>query len=234
VAQLIVLNAHPVPPPSSILVPEGSRKGEFAAGPEGRPGATAHPEVRQGNQAAEPAEHVFVAAAASATPAPAIVGLPPVFDAPQPKAHAAYKGDIPLASESSGIPQITLRQYYPMVLSVPNFSSSSGSWKFRFVRSDPGDQESDFSGPGPLQQVDPAYSTVLVQDHVEGIVLLHATIREDGTVSDVRVLQGADSRLDENVRVALTQWRFRPALRRGVPVSVEAEVSVTCRVPHRQ
>src|SRR5258708_39677497 len=54
IGQLIALNVHPVAPGGPLKVPEGSRQGEFAAGPTGRPGATARPEIAAGNTDAPP------------------------------------------------------------------------------------------------------------------------------------------------------------------------------------
>src|SRR5579864_6592390 len=46
--QLLVLNVNPVAPNGPMTVPEGNRQGEFAAGPNGRVGATAKPEIAAG------------------------------------------------------------------------------------------------------------------------------------------------------------------------------------------
>src|SRR6185312_16878435 len=47
--QLLALNAQPTAPVGPVTVPEGNRRGEFAASPSGRPGATAQPETLAGN-----------------------------------------------------------------------------------------------------------------------------------------------------------------------------------------
>jgi len=65
-----------------------------------------------------------------------------------------------------------------------------------------------------------------MQDHVQGTVTLYAIIHSDGTVGDVRILDGFDARLDENARLALEKWKFRPGTRNGTPVDVEAVVKV--------
>jgi protein TonB len=65
-----------------------------------------------------------------------------------------------------------------------------------------------------------------MQDRVQGTVTLNAIIRSNGTVGDVRVLDGCDARLDENARLALERWKFRPGTRNGAPVDVEAVVRV--------
>lgn len=89
---------------------------------------------------------------------------------------------------------------------------------------------SKLSSPDPIKKVDPAYPANMVHDRIEGVVVLHAVIRTDGTVGEVKVLEGFNERLDENARVALQQWRFRPGTRNGVPVEIEAVVRVPFRV----
>jgi len=70
-----------------------------------------------------------------------------------------------------------------------------------------------------------------VHDRVEGTVVLYGIIHRDGSVGDVRILEGFDSILDENARAALEKWRFRPGTRNGAPVDVEVVVRVPFRVP---
>jgi len=70
-----------------------------------------------------------------------------------------------------------------------------------------------------------------MHDRVEGVVVLYAIIRSDGSVDGVRVLEGVDERLNENARKALQQWRFRPGTKDGQPVDIEAVVRVPFKVP---
>ena len=51
-------------------------------------------------------------------------------------------------------------------------------------------------------------------------------MRSDGSVGDVKVLQGLGGGLDERAIQAVRQWRFAPARRRGAAVDVVVEVSV--------
>ena len=69
--------------------------------------------------------------------------------------------------------------------------------------------------------IDPAYPLELMSDRIEGTVVLYAVIHSDGTVGEVRVLEGVESQLDENAMAALKHWKFRPGNRGGVPVDVE-------------
>jgi TonB family protein len=125
------------------------------------------------------------------------------------------------------------RKHYSMRLSMPNLTSSVGSWSVRFAELNPSSvsTESDLSAPEAISKVDPAYPQDLRQDRVEGTVVLYAIIRSDGSVAQVRVLEGFDQRLDESARKALEQWRFRPGTKGGLPVDIEAVVRVPFKVP---
>src|SRR5205814_8252825 len=48
VGQLIALGINPTMPTGPVTVPSGNRRGEFAAGPEGKTGAPGTPEIKAG------------------------------------------------------------------------------------------------------------------------------------------------------------------------------------------
>ena len=233
--QLLVLNARPIAPTGPLTVPEGNRPGEFAASPEGRPGATARPEIKTGNDPSAvnrntnesgpgqiyvsppPATITANAVVASPAPPPAAKTLAPDKTAGQPPDR--------IDTQVFGT-----RKHYSMKLSMPNLSSSVGSWTVRFAALSPSSAETGLSAPEAITKVDPAYPQELIHDRVEGTVTLHAIIRRDGSVDQVTVLDGFDERLNENARKALLQWRFRPGTRDGVPIDVEAVVRVPFKV----
>ena len=228
--QLLAINIQPLPPAGPVSVPEGNRQGEFAASPEGKPGASARPEIKAGNTIAnEPAGNH---SAADSGPGNVYVAEPPhkivadaVVTAPAPPPHN-HSADVPIGDRLDN--QIFgVRKQYSIRLSMPNLNSITGSWIMRFARlnSEPGQAE-DISAPEPLSKVDPAYPLSMMQDRVQGTVTLYAIIHSDGSVGDVRILDGFDARLDENARLALESWKFRPGTRNGTPVDVEAVVRV--------
>jgi TonB family protein len=228
--QLLAINIQPLAPAGPVSVPEGNRKGEFAATPEGKPGATGKPEINAGPSSADQPSGKH---AADSGPANVYVAEPPrkivadaVVAAPAPAPAHARPADVP--SGDRVVNQVFgARKQYSIRLSMPNLNSVTGSWIMRFARlnSEPG-QEEDISAPEPLSKVDPAYPASMMQDHVQGTVTLYAIIHSDGSVGDVRILDGFDARLDENARLALEKWKFRPGTRNGAPVDVEAVVKV--------
>ena len=121
------------------------------------------------------------------------------------------------------------RKYYTMALNTPNLTSAGGSWIFRFAERSATAKAGEVTAPVAVREIDPAYPADLIRDRIEGVVILYAVIRSDGSVAEVKVLEGFDDRLDENARQALSRWHFVPGTRNGNPVDLEAVV----RIPFR-
>jgi TonB family protein len=169
---------------------------------------------------------------------------PSPFDAPSARqtmmAKAVPPPDLPRPAVIEGPPPDHVdqsvfggRKYYTMLLNTPNLTSTSGSWIFRFAELDLRTKSGQLTAPVALAKVDPAYPADLMRDGVEGVVICYAVIRSDGTVGDVKILEGFDSRLDENARRALSRWHFRPGTRNGAPVDLEMVVRIPFRAGHR-
>jgi protein TonB len=56
--------------------------------------------------------------------------------------------------------------------------------------------------------------------------VLEIVVRSNGTVGDIKVLQGLGGGLDQRAIDAVRQWQFSPARRFGTPVDVVVEVAV--------
>jgi TonB family protein len=121
------------------------------------------------------------------------------------------------------------KRYYSLTMNMPNLTSASGSWVMRFAELHPTPVRGDLTAPVATAKVDPAYPAELMRSGVEGTVVLYAVIRSDGSVGSVRVLRGFDSQLDENARIALSRWHFRPATKNGEAVDLEAVVQIPFR-----
>jgi TonB family protein len=130
------------------------------------------------------------------------------------------------------------KKIYKMLVNMPNLNSATGSWILNFTElrmnsGGPSVGSSDLSGPAPLRKVDPKYPPTLINEHVEGEVVLYAVIRRDGSVDSIQLVRGIDEQLDANAMNALSQWKFRPALREGTPVELEAIVHIPFHAPER-
>jgi periplasmic protein TonB len=84
--------------------------------------------------------------------------------------------------------------------------------------------------PRLLKEVRADYTEEARRRGLRGEVVLEIVVRRDGTVGDVKILQGLGSGLNEQAVQAVKQWRFAPAQRHGVPVDVIVEVAVEFRL----
>jgi len=72
--------------------------------------------------------------------------------------------------------------------------------------------------PEAITRVAPEYPPAARQAGVDGTVMLSANVLEDGTVGDVKVVNSIPL-LDAAAIAAVRQWRFRPAIAKGLPVA---------------
>lgn len=121
-----------------------------------------------------------------------------------------------------------------MHIDMPNLTSVSGSWILDFAQLDE-ELSAAARGKGRLatpvleHKVDPEYPPAFIKAHVEGQVILYAIIRKNGTVDSIQRVRGLEPQLDKNAMDALSQWKFQPATRDGVPVDIEAVVFIPFR-----
>jgi len=83
----------------------------------------------------------------------------------------------------------------------------------------------------PVRKIDPKYPPTLIDERVEGEVVLYAVIRSDGSVDSIQLVRGIDEQLDANAMDALSRWKFRPAAKQGTPVELEAIVHIPFHPP---
>jgi TonB family protein len=76
-----------------------------------------------------------------------------------------------------------------------------------------------------IHKVTPTYPPAAKSAHVQGVVLLDATIGKDGSIQDLRVISG-DSLLVDAAIGAVQQWRYSPFLLAGEPVAVRTTITV--------
>jgi TonB family protein len=85
--------------------------------------------------------------------------------------------------------------------------------------------------PVAIFQPLPAYTEEARKARAEGIVLIQAIIRRDGTVDSFKVIRGLGYGLDESaINTIATKWRFRPGTFNGQPVDVQANIEVSFRL----
>jgi protein TonB len=79
--------------------------------------------------------------------------------------------------------------------------------------------------PQKVHDLLPTYPAIAQAARVQGLVIVEATISEDGRVVNARVLRSIPL-LDEAALEAVRQWRYTPTLLNGVPVPVIMTVTV--------
>jgi len=100
----------------------------------------------------------------------------------------------------------------------PGSGGGTGGGPFR-----PG---SGIEPPRLLREVRADYTEDARQRGLSGDVVLEIVVRRDGSVGDIKILQGLAGGLNDRAVQAVRQWRFAPARRQGTPVDVVVEVAV--------
>jgi periplasmic protein TonB len=76
-----------------------------------------------------------------------------------------------------------------------------------------------------LSGTDPRYPAIAIAAHVQGTVVLKATISKAGSIENLRFVSGPPM-LEQAAEDAVRTWRFRPYLLNGEPVEIETTVNV--------
>jgi TonB family protein len=88
----------------------------------------------------------------------------------------------------------------------------------------------DVSMPQLLSKVEPEYSEEARKAKYSGTVLLSIIVDEHGLPRDIRVIRPVGLGLDEKAIEAVSRWRFRPGVKGGRAVSVQANIEVSFRL----
>ena len=86
------------------------------------------------------------------------------------------------------------------------------------------------SAPRIIYQPDPEYSEEARKAKYSGTVVLYIQVDETGHATHMRVVKGIGLGLDEKALEAVNKWRFKPGLKDGKPVTVEAHIEVNFRL----
>ncbi|HVB99698.1 MAG TPA: TonB family protein [Candidatus Dormibacteraeota bacterium] len=164
------------------------------------------------------------------SPLPRIAALSPLALRPPDSlpAHRNAAGGSGIAPHDLAHEILGMRPIHTLLMNMPNLTSATGSWVLQFARV-PGVKiplGGSIVPPLPVRKVDPEYPPDLIQEEVEGEVVLYAVIGKDGTVSHIRVVKGLDPVLDRNAEAAFAKWKFRPALADNNPIDLEVLVHI--------
>jgi len=246
--RLIALGIHPVAPTGPVPVPAGNRRGSFAATPKGKPGASGTPDLAgsksqaQGAGARGDGGSGVNAGKNGALPAGLYVGagdpnntreVASLSTPGRPGERSGTRVASPVSDDKITDTDRKVfrgKRVYGRTLNMPNLNSSTGSWVIKFAELDGGRKDGELLEPVATEKSDPGYPLELMRANVHGMVTLYAVIHSNGKVSDIRVLNSPDERLDAYAESALARWKFVPAERAGKPVALEAVVEIPFRV----
>jgi len=83
-----------------------------------------------------------------------------------------------------------------------------------------------FSAPLVIYQVDPEFSEEARRAKHYGTVILIVDVDTTGRAANIRVARSLGLGLDEKAVEAVSRWRFKPGMRGGRPVTVQATIEV--------
>lgn len=76
-----------------------------------------------------------------------------------------------------------------------------------------------------INRVQPVYPPLARQTRVQGTVRLHAILNTDGTVQELKVIEGHPLLIQAAIAAA-QQWRYQPTMVNGRPAEVDTEIDV--------
>lgn len=80
-----------------------------------------------------------------------------------------------------------------------------------------------------IYRVSPSYPREALRNHIQGEVVLKATIGTDGQVTDL-VAESGPPELVEAAKDAVAHWRYKPYLFNGKPVIVDSKIRILFRL----
>jgi TonB family protein len=86
------------------------------------------------------------------------------------------------------------------------------------------------SAPTLIYKVEPEYSEEARKAKWQGVVVLAVVVDEKGMPQNIRVIRSLGLGLDQKAIEAVEKWRFRPGMKDGRPVAVQATIEVNFRL----
>jgi protein TonB len=86
------------------------------------------------------------------------------------------------------------------------------------------------SAPSLIYKQEPEYSEEARKAKYQGTVTLYVEVDPSGRAVNVRVLHSIGLGLDEKAMEAVRQWKFKPGMKDGKPVTVAASIEVNFRL----
>jgi len=87
------------------------------------------------------------------------------------------------------------------------------------------------TAPALLFKVEPEYSEEARKAKYQGTVLLYVEVDPTGKAINMKVLHSLGLGLDEKAMEAVRKWKFKPGVKDGKPVTVQAQIDSSGRPP---
>jgi protein TonB len=81
-----------------------------------------------------------------------------------------------------------------------------------------------------ISKVEPVYSDQARNAKLQGNVVLQLVVDEHGLPQQIRVIRSLGMGLDEKAIEAVQSWKFRPGMKDGHPVAVQATIEVNFKL----
>jgi protein TonB len=86
------------------------------------------------------------------------------------------------------------------------------------------------TNPVPIDHPEPQYSEEARKAKWQGAVMLSLVVDDKGRPINIKVIRPLGLGLDEKAIEAVQKWTFKPGMKDGKPVSVQAQIEVTFRL----
>ena len=86
------------------------------------------------------------------------------------------------------------------------------------------------SAPVPIHKPEPGYTEEARKAQLQGTVILFIVVDENGDPRNLKVIRSLGMGLDRKAMEAVNQWKFRPGMKDGNPVPVQATIEVNFRL----
>jgi hypothetical protein len=221
--------------PGNTLPPPGSRSGQIARAPDS---GTPSSGVLSGSGAIVPGvlshgKPGELTIPAPVPPTPPIVVRKPAQEIVLPPVNRTMSA--PLRPSSRVIPpaieaKFTRRDVYTLVIPGPTLPNYGGNWVLWFAEADPSDIESRnlISAPLPARKYSmPDEGGDAAEPAGAADIQFSAVIDKAGHIGSPVVLGGSrDPAMRHRALEELGSWEFKPALRNGQPVNVDAVIDI--------
>jgi len=94
----------------------------------------------------------------------------------------------------------------------------------------PGSLSARMAPPVPIHTAEPEYSDEARRKKIQGIVIVSLLVTTDGLPTDIRVERSLGHGLDEKALETAGQYRFKPAMKDGVPVATRISIEMNFKL----